>query len=290
MKRIRNVVLILVAIVSVGMLKVPAFAGNHMHLPITDISFSTEPSLTEKGVLSVSYTVPEHEDGDTYYSAISLYVYNSKTGAYFTDGIWGGYTDVLSAEQLSELSSAAAGTVFSGTFNFDEYIFPESTPDGIYVIDIYDNSENPIYSKTITIGTPSNDSGNNTACGGDKEDTKTKTVEKVPVETAAERYSRLLEEKINNEKNTSVDSFISNGAVAAIPNKVKNSETTYNLSNISTILGYSSAINKVAQNSLSSKNIQVYTEKPMVFNTFTKRVKALCLYAQSKRCFSFDWV
>lgn len=269
MKNIRKIVLLLVAIIFVGTVKIPAMAGNFVNVPMTSATLVTEPSSTQNAIFEISYTVPSHCEGDNLHGGgIWLLVTQVETNKSILDGVQGTYSDVLSSEQIAEMQNAEEGDVFTGTFEYDVFCL-ENEPSGTYIIEIYDNN-GKVNSFQVTISVDSNITPSS-PCGGSTEDKtaedKNVAVVTVPKETPAEKFEREYKEKIDTEKNLSVESFASNGGVTAVADKANVTGKVYNISRLTTVEGYVSALNKIAKDSASSNSVAIYSDYPMFFNS-----------------------
>lgn len=104
-------------------------------------------------------------------------------------------------------------------------------------------------------------------------ETPSMTAEQI-VEQRAEAEQKAVEEKIAEEKALPVTEFTSESAVNSMPAAAKSTGASANLSKITTMQGFSSAVTKLAASakaSITNRNgvasVTVYTDRPMTFST-----------------------
>lgn len=99
-----------------------------------------------------------------------------------------------------------------------------------------------------------------------------KTEEKIDV---SEMAQKAAEEAIKIEEALPVESFISEGAVKAIPAEAKEvanataGMTSYNLTSIKTVKGFTAAVRKIAKADPETQSVLVYSNKPITFSVET---------------------
>lgn len=99
-----------------------------------------------------------------------------------------------------------------------------------------------------------------------------KTEEKIDV---AEMAQKAAEEAIKIEEALPVETFISEVAAKAIPAEVREvanataGMTTYNLTSIKTVKGFTAAVRKIAKADPEAQSISVYSNKPITFSVET---------------------
>lgn len=106
-----------------------------------------------------------------------------------------------------------------------------------------------------------------------KDETPSMTAEEI-AEQRAEAEQKAVEEKIAEEKALPVTEFTSESAVNSMPAAAKSTGASANLSKITTMQGFSSAVTKLAASakaSITNRNgvasVTVYTDRPMTFST-----------------------
>ena len=101
-------------------------------------------------------------------------------------------------------------------------------------------------------------SGNNTA--------STPTVP--TAEQRHEEYAQAVAAEVAKEEAMPVTSFASEAAINAIPTEAKaDNNATFNISAVSTTQGFVSAVNKVANASVNTPSVSVYSSKPIAMNS-----------------------
>ena len=100
-------------------------------------------------------------------------------------------------------------------------------------------------------------------------------VEKEEPIDVSEMAQKAAEEAIKIEEALPVESFISEGAVKAIPAEAKEvanataGMTTYNLTSIKTVKGFTAAVRKIAKADPETQSVLVYSNKPITFSVET---------------------
>ena len=100
-------------------------------------------------------------------------------------------------------------------------------------------------------------------------------VEKEEPIDVSEMAQKAAEEAIKIEEALPVETFISEGAVKAIPAEAKEvanataSMTTYNLTSIKTVKGFTAAVRKIAKADPETQSVLVYSNKPITFSVET---------------------
>ncbi|MCF2655740.1 hypothetical protein [Lacrimispora saccharolytica] len=100
-------------------------------------------------------------------------------------------------------------------------------------------------------------------------------VEKEEPIDVSEMAQKAAEEAIKIEEALPVESFISEGAVKAIPAEAKEAAnatagmTTYNLTSIKTVKGFTAAVRKIAKADPETQSVLVYSNKPITFSVET---------------------
>ena len=104
-------------------------------------------------------------------------------------------------------------------------------------------------------------------------ETPSMTAEQI-AEQRAEAEQKAVEEKIAEEKAFLVTEFTSESAINSMPAAAKSTGASANLSKITTMQGFSSAVTKLAASakaSITNRNgvasVTVYTDRPMTFST-----------------------
>lgn len=116
--------------------------------------------------------------------------------------------------------------------------------------------------------------------GGSNDNNSTGTVSGNAVEKeepidVSEMAQKAAEEAIKIEEALPVESFISEGAVKAIPAEAKEvanataGMTTYNLTSIKTVKGFTAAVRKIAKADPETQSVLVYSNKPITFSVET---------------------
>ena len=100
-------------------------------------------------------------------------------------------------------------------------------------------------------------------------------VEKEEPIDVSEMAQKAAEEAIKIEEALPVETFISEGAVKAIPAEAKEvanataGMTTYNLTSIKTVKGFTAAVRKIAKADPETQSVLVYSNKPITFSVET---------------------
>ena len=100
-------------------------------------------------------------------------------------------------------------------------------------------------------------------------------VEKEEPIDVSEMAQKAAEEAIKIEEALPVETFISEGAVKAIPAEAKEvanataGMTTYNLTSIKTVKGFTAAVRKIAKADSETQSVLVYSNKPITFSVET---------------------
>ena len=100
-------------------------------------------------------------------------------------------------------------------------------------------------------------------------------VEKEEPIDVSEMAQKAAEEAIKIEETLPVETFISEGAVKAIPAEAKEvanataGMTTYNLTSIKTVKGFTAAVRKIAKADPETQSVLVYSNKPITFSVET---------------------
>ena len=100
-------------------------------------------------------------------------------------------------------------------------------------------------------------------------------VEKEEPIDVSEMAQKAAEEAIKIEEALPVESFISEGAVKAIPAEAKEvanataGMTSYNLTSIKTVKGFTAAVRKIAKADPETQSVLVYSNKPITFSVET---------------------
>lgn len=100
-------------------------------------------------------------------------------------------------------------------------------------------------------------------------------VEKEEPIDVSEMAQKAAEEAIKIEEALPVETFISEGAVKAIPAEAKEvanataGMTTYNLTSIKTVKGFTAAVRKIAKADSEAQSVLVYSNKPITFSVET---------------------
>ena len=100
-------------------------------------------------------------------------------------------------------------------------------------------------------------------------------VEKEEPIDVSEMAQKAAEEAIKIEEALPVETFISEGAVKAIPAEAKEvanataGMTTYNLTSIKTVKGFTAAVSKIAKADPETQSVLVYSNKPITFSVET---------------------
>ena len=100
-------------------------------------------------------------------------------------------------------------------------------------------------------------------------------VEKEEPIDVSEMAQKAAEEAIKIEEALPVETFISEGAVKAIPAEAKEvanataGMTTYNLTSIKTVKGFTAAVRKIAKADPEAQSVLVYSNKPITFSVET---------------------
>lgn len=125
--------------------------------------------------------------------------------------------------------------------------------------------ENELYKSPVV--------NNNTPSVEPKEENPSMTAEQI-AEQRAEEMQKAIEETIAAEEKLPVTEFTSESAVNSMPAAAKSTGAAANLSKITTMQGFSSAVTKLAAAAKASSanrngvaSVTVYTDKPMTFST-----------------------
>lgn len=100
-------------------------------------------------------------------------------------------------------------------------------------------------------------------------------VEKEEPIDVSEMAQKAAEEAIKIEEALPVETFVSEGAVKAIPAEAKEvanttaGMTTYNLTSIKTVKGFTAAVRKIAKADPETQSVLVYSNKPITFSVET---------------------
>ena len=100
-------------------------------------------------------------------------------------------------------------------------------------------------------------------------------VEKEEPIDVSEMAQKAAEEAIKIEEALPVETFISEGSVKAIPAEAKEvanataGMTTYNLTSIKTVKGFTAAVRKIAKADPETQSVLVYSNKPITFSVET---------------------
>ena len=100
-------------------------------------------------------------------------------------------------------------------------------------------------------------------------------VEKEEPIDVSEMAQKAAEEAIKIEEALPVETFISEGAVKAIPAEAKEvanataGMTTYNLTSIKTVKGFTAAVRKIEKADPETQSVLVYSNKPITFSVET---------------------
>ena len=100
-------------------------------------------------------------------------------------------------------------------------------------------------------------------------------VEKEEPIDVSEMAQKAAEEAIKIEEALPVETFISEGALKAIPAEAKEvanataGMTTYNLTSIKTVKGFTAAVRKIAKADPETQSVLVYSNKPITFSVET---------------------
>ena len=100
-------------------------------------------------------------------------------------------------------------------------------------------------------------------------------VEKEEPIDVSEMAQKAAEEAIKIEETLPEKTFISEGAVKAIPAEAKEvanataGMTTYNLTSIKTVKGFTAAVRKIAKADPETQSVLVYSNKPITFSVET---------------------